>query len=227
MVSRVAQAIGGSLVFAIGFAVTSLPIAVIVLVPLSKGDRVLRTAFACGWSVGAAGAMAIVIAVSDAIGAGSDTSPATWVLMAKILFGAALLVLAGWEWRKRPAPGDAAHVPGWMRLVENISPLGSAGLGLAIAAANPKNLLMIVAGGLAIAESPLSTGGEVIAAAVFVILAVMPVVMLFALYRYLGRRAQRWLDVLTDWIELNNAAVMAVLLLVIGTALLGNGIAGL
>ena len=220
------QAIGGSLVFAIGFAVTSLPIAVLVLVPLSRGDPALRPAFACGWAVGTAGAVAIVIAVSDAIGAGSESSPETWVLITKILFGTGLLVLAGREWRKRPAPGEAAHIPRWMRSVERATPAGSAGLGLAIAAANPKNLLMIVAGGLAIAESPVSVAGEVIAAAVFVLLAILPVVTLFVLYRYLGSRARKWLDGLTAWIEENSAAVMSVLLLVIGAALLGNGIAG-
>jgi hypothetical protein len=48
---------------------------------------------------------------------------------------------------------------------------------VALSAINPKNLLMMVGGGIAIANAPASTGGKVIAAAVFVLLAVSTVVL--------------------------------------------------
>jgi hypothetical protein len=169
----------------------------------------------------------VVVACSDALGAGSNEAPATWVLVVKILLGTVLLVLAGVEWHKRPGPGEVAHIPHWLRSIEGITPWGSSGLGLAIAAANPKNLLMIVGGGLAIAEAPVSVGGEAVAGGVFVALAVLPVVTVFALSPYLGPRAQGGLETFTGWIEAHNTAVMAVLLLIIGVALVGNGLAGI
>jgi hypothetical protein len=65
-----------------------------------------------------------------------------------------------------------------------------------MAAANPKSLLLIVGGGLAVAEASISVGGEIVAGAVFVALAALLVVILVGLYRYLGIRIQRSLDAL-------------------------------
>ena len=50
-----------------------------------------------------------------------------------------------------------------------------------------------------------------------------PVVIYFAL----GQRARRILDELKAWMGAHNAAIMAVLCLVIGAKLIGDGISGL
>jgi threonine/homoserine/homoserine lactone efflux protein len=99
-------------------------------------------------------------------------------------------------------------------------------LGVALSAINPKNLLMMVGGGIAIANAPASTGGKVVAAAVFVLLAVSTVVLPVVLFHVLGARGQTILESLNSWLQANNAVVMAVLVLVIGVVLIGKGIAG-
>lgn len=48
-----------------------------------------------------------------------------------------------------------------------------------------------------------------------------------AIYFALGERAKRPLDELKGWMGANNAAIMAVLCLIIGAKLLGDGISGL
>lgn len=48
-----------------------------------------------------------------------------------------------------------------------------------------------------------------------------------AIYFLGGRRAGDVLGGLRDWMSRNNTAIMAVLLLVIGAKLIGDGIAGL
>ena len=48
-----------------------------------------------------------------------------------------------------------------------------------------------------------------------------------ALYFVLGDRATRLLEDLKTWMAANNAAIMAVLCLVIGAKLIGDGISGL
>ena len=48
------------------------------------------------------------------------------------------------------------------------------------------------------------------------------------LYRIVARdRAEAWLEDLKTWLAIHNAAVMSVLLLVIGAKLLGDGLGGL
>ena len=48
-----------------------------------------------------------------------------------------------------------------------------------------------------------------------------------AIYFLLGARARRILDELKAWMGAHNAAIMAVLCLVIGAKLIGDGISGL
>jgi hypothetical protein len=221
----VGEAIGESIVLALGLAVTSVPVVAIVLMLLEEGAGRRRLAFAAGWLVGTAAVLAAVIAASDALGTGPDTAPARWASIARIVLGAGLLGLAVVDWRKRPRRGEPTELPGWMRALGGSTVPRSAGLGLALATCNPKNLVLLLSGGLAIAGAPVGVAGEIVGAAVFVLVATAPVNTLVLLYRYLGAGPRRALDAGNAWIQTNNASVMAGLLLVIGAVLLVNGVA--
>jgi hypothetical protein len=221
------EAIGESIVLALGLAVTSLPVVAIVLMLLEEGAGRRRLAFAVGWLVGTAAVLTVVIAASDSLGAGSDASPARWASIARIALGAGLLVLAVVDWRQRPRRGEAAELPGWMAALGGSTVTRSATLGLALASCNPKNVVLILGGGLAIAGAPGGLAVEVVGAVVFVLVATAPVTTLVLLYRFLGAGPRRALDAANAWMQANNAVVMAALLLVIGLLLVVNGIASL
>jgi threonine/homoserine/homoserine lactone efflux protein len=179
-----------------------------------------------GWPVGVAGAPVVVIAASGAIGTGSDGAPSHGTSTVKLVLGVALLGLGLRNWRRRPGPGETATLPKWLQAIEDITPVKAVALGILLSALNPKNLLMIVGGGLAIAGAPASDGGKVVAAVVFVLLAISTVIIPVVLYRALGDRAKATLESLNTWLQANNSTVMAVLFLVIGVALIGKGIGG-
>jgi threonine/homoserine/homoserine lactone efflux protein len=103
----------------------------------------------------------------------------------------------------------------------------AAGLGFVLSAVNPKNLLMCVAAGTAIGSGRLSGGEDVIAVAVFTVLAASTVAVPVLAYAVARDRLRGRLDELKDWLQAHNAAVMSVLLLVIGAVLVGKGIGGL
>jgi threonine/homoserine/homoserine lactone efflux protein len=100
-------------------------------------------------------------------------------------------------------------------------------MGTALSGINPKNLLLTVAAAAAVAQSGVSTGDEVVAMAVFVVLATLGPGIPVAIYFAMGRRAAKLLDELKAWLGAHNAAIMAVLLLVIGAKLIGDGVGGL
>jgi threonine/homoserine/homoserine lactone efflux protein len=131
------------------------------------------------------------------------------------------------QWVKRPRDGADAPLPGWMRTIDEFSPTRSVALGSALSAVNPKNLLLTVAAAAAIAGSATSAGQEAVAFAVFVGIATLGPGVPVAVYFVLGERAERSLDTLKTWLSVHNAAIMAVLCLVIGAKLVGDGIAGL
>jgi threonine/homoserine/homoserine lactone efflux protein len=222
----VGQAIGQSITSAIGVAISPIPIIAIILMLLSKRAGSNSLAFTAGWVGGIAGALTVIILISSSIGTGPDNSPSSGTSTTKVVIGAAILLLGVRYWRKRPSPGEPTELPKWLRSIEAITPWKSLGLGIGLSVVNPKNILLLVAGGLAIAGAPATSGGKVVAAIVFVILAASTVVLPVVLYKILGDRAERSLESLNNWLQANNATVMSVLLLVIGVDLIGKGIGG-
>ncbi|HEY7814210.1 MAG TPA: GAP family protein [Nakamurella sp.] len=101
------------------------------------------------------------------------------------------------------------------------------GLGFALAAINPKNLLMAVAAGVAIGSGGLGVGGDVVAIVIFTVIAASTVVVPVIAYAVAKERMREPLAKAKAWLEENNSTVMAVLLLVIGVTLIGKGLGGL
>ena len=141
--------------------------------------------------------------------------------------GVLLLILAAKQFTARPHPGEQAEMPEWMKAIDTFTPVKAASLGVLLSAVNPKNLMMCVAAGIAISEGELSVGDQIVAVAVFTVIAVCSVAVPVIVYVADTERMRRPLDSLRTWLERNNTTVMVVLLLVIGVVLIGKGIGGL
>jgi threonine/homoserine/homoserine lactone efflux protein len=222
-----AEAIGQVLSLGLGVSLSPVPIIAVVLMLATPRARSNGPAFVLGWIAGLVVVGSLVLALASGAGAEQGSDPATWVDVLKLGLGALLLLIAGRQWVKRPRDGAAAPLPAWMRTIDEFSPARSVALGSALSAVNPKNLLLTIGAAAAIAGSATSAGQEAVAFAVFVAVATLgpaaPVVVYFAL----GERAARSLDALKTFLSVHNAAIMAVLCLIIGAKLIGDGIAGL
>jgi threonine/homoserine/homoserine lactone efflux protein len=113
-----------------------------------------------------------------------------------------------------------------MAAIDEFSPRGAARAGIVLSAANPKNLLLTVAGVEAIAETGISAGDQALALVVFILIASIGVSAPFAISIALGGRSRELLERVETWFVFNNAVIMSVLLLVIGAKLVGDAIAG-
>ncbi len=102
--------------------------------------------------------------------------------------------------------------------------MGTAAL---LAAVNPKNLLLTVTAGSVLGSSGLGTGGVVVCGAVFVAVASASIALPTIAYLVSPGRAEPVLASLRSWLVANNTAIMCVLLIVLGTKLLGDGIGAL
>jgi hypothetical protein len=221
------EAIGQALPFAIGVAISPMPIIAMVLILVTPRARSNGPAFLVGSVLAVALVGGIALAIADPAGASDDGAPATWVSWVKLALGLLLVALAVKQWRGRPRAGEEAPMPGWMSALDTFTPVRSLAIGAALSGINPKNLILIAGGVAAVAQTGMSGGDEAIAWVVFTVIASLgvgaPVVVLFAL----GDRAAKPLDELKTWMATNNTAIMAVLCLVIGVKLLGDGISGL
>jgi len=219
------QAIGDFLPSAVGVAISPLPIVAVVLMLATERARANGPAFIVGWWLGLAVVGAVVLSTTGgASGSGGETPG--WVNWLKLVLGVLLLVVGARQWRGRPRGGGQAAMPKWMSALDAFTPVKASGAGFVLSALNPKNLLLAIAGALAIAQAGISTGAQIGAYVVFVAIASVGVAAPVVLYFALGERSRELLDAMKDWLARNNAVIMAVLLLIIGVKLIGDAISG-
>lgn len=221
------QAIGSSLPLAVGIALSPLPIIAVVLMLTSKKAGVNGSMFILGWLVGLAIVGTVVLSLAAPANASESDGPAAWVGWLKLALGVLLLLVAVRQFRSRPRGGAEPAMPKWMATIDQTTPLAAFGLAAVLAGANPKNLLLAVGGAAAIAGTGISGGQQVIAYAVFALVGTLGVGIPVGLYFGLGERSASMLAELKEWMSRHNAVIMAVLCLVIGAKLIGDGIGAL
>lgn len=216
------EAIGATLGFAVGIAISPIPVAAVILMLFSGRARTNALAFGAGWVVGIAAVASIVVALP---GVGTDTgepSDATgWI---KLVLGLLLLLVAVRQWRGRPTGDAEPPVPGWMARIDDLRPGAAVGLGLALSAVNPKNLLLGAAAGASLAALDLPTGQAVGGIVVYTAVAAATVAVPVAAYLVAGARLDPTLAHTKEWLIANNSVVLAVLLVVFGVNLVGDAL---
>jgi hypothetical protein len=221
------EAVGQILPLAVGVALSPMPIVAVVLMLVTPRARINGPAFILGWVVGLAALGTILLAVADPAGASEDDAPATWVSWLMLVLGTLLLLIALRQWRGRPQGAEDPPAPKWMGAIEGFTPVKAAGAGALLSGLNPKNLLLAVAAAAAIAGTGISGGQQAAAYAIFALIGTIGVGAPVVIYFALGDKAPRILGLMRAWMAHNNAVIMAVLMLVIGAKLIGDGLAGL
>jgi hypothetical protein len=219
--------LGELLPLALGVAISPVPIIAVILMLLAPRARSTSLGFLIGWLAGIVVSVVVFLLLAGLLGDGTQDGPSTAVSWIKLVLGVLFLVLAVGQWRGRPKPGVDPELPGWMKAIDSFTPGRAAGLGFLLSGINPKNLAMAIAAGVAIGGAGLPGGQQVVAVIVYVVIAASTVAVPVIAYAVAADRIRGQLDELKSWLEANSATVMAVLLLVIGFVVFGNGLGGL
>ncbi len=171
------------------------------------------------------GSIVLVLATLGKISTGGTPSALAYVL--KLLLGLLFLLLALRQWQSRPKEGEELQMPKWMATIDKCTAGKAFGLAVLLAGVNPKNLALTLAAALSIAQAGASGAAPWIALAVFVILASLTVATPVFYYLFAGPSAEKMLASWKAWLVTNNATVMFILFLVLGVALIGEGLGGL
>jgi len=218
------QGISEVLPFAIGIAISPVPIIAVILIVFSNRARVNGPAFLLGWVLGLAVVSTAVYLFADAADAATDSTTSDGISWGKIVLGVVLLGLARRKFAQRPGAGHTAALPNWMATVETISPVKAAGLAVVLAVVNPKNLVLAVGAATGLGQLGLDTDDAVVALVVFVAVASLSILLVVGYDLLGGQRARSSLDDMKAWLTEHNDAVMAVLFLVFGVVLIAKGI---
>ena len=105
------QAIGQVLAFAVGVALSPVPIIAVVLMLATPKGRVNGPAFLGGWVLGLAVLGTAVLLIASGAAASKHGAPATWVSIVKLVLGVGLLLLAAPAMARAPSRRRAARAP--------------------------------------------------------------------------------------------------------------------
>ncbi|MCH9722765.1 MAG: GAP family protein [Actinomycetia bacterium] len=215
----------------VDFSLTELvPLALIIaLSPLSiiPGILMLHTprprptsiAFLVGWTLGILVITGGFVRGSELAGSLSN-SPA-WAPYVRIVLGSALIAFGIYRWLGR---NRSAHNPKWLASMTSIGPGRAFVTGLGLTVANVKVFLMCVAAGLAIGTAALGRSQAWTSVVLFTVVAASTVALPVLAYLVAGNRLDAPLDKLKRWMEDNHAALVGVILVVIGAMVLYKGI---
>lgn len=219
------DALTSSLTYAIGIAASPIPIVAVIVMLFSARPRVNSAVFTSTWVLGIAAIVTVTTAVPG-LGADSE-SRGTGRGVLRIAVGVVFLLLAVRNWRRRPAPGEPPTTPGWLHADAATGVRAAIVLGLLLSVLNPKDLALAASGGAAIGAEPLTTTESALAVVVFTLVAVSTVVLPVAVYAVAGARAAGALDRSRGWLLRHNAAVLAVIWLLLGVVFVAEGTAAL
>jgi hypothetical protein len=206
-------------------ALSPVPMVCIVLVLLSRRPVRAGLSFAAGWIGALAIAVGLIAWLTDAVADENAEAARDGVDLVQLAVGVLFAVLAVRYWRKRPEPGVPPPRPA---IVDRIATLSGPALvlsGAAAALANVKNLPLVVSAAGYIGGAGLAPGTTVVAAAIFVIAASVTVLTPLLAVAIMGsNRSAPTLKSVETWLLANLNTITVVLLTVLATVMIGNGL---
>jgi len=201
---------------------TTLTFSVLVLV---LGDRPLRAGF---WfflgAFGATAAVGVVAAfVLGDIASSPGSTPKTWVAVLDVVLAVAIFLFAGSRLRRPVDPRTTQAMIGRIEKVASSPAVAIIGAGAVLANAGAFMPIALKA----ISESHPSHAEYLIEWLVFTTISLLPLITALVLLVVAPRATVRVLGALRQWLERHAVTVGYTLALLLGIALLRNGIAGL
>lgn len=200
-------------------SISPLSIIPAVLVLQTPRPRRAGLAFLGSWLLGLCTLTAIFASSSDALD-GLRKSPPTWASWLRVVLGLALIAFGIYRWLSREGRSES---PKWMRAFETMTPRRAVITGLVLVFVRVEVLTMCALAGLAVGSSGLSRADEWTAAVIFIAVAASSVAIPVLAYAAAGHRLDDSMARLKDWMERNNAALLAAILVLIGLMVLYNG----
>ncbi|ORV40185.1 hypothetical protein AWC00_16065 [Mycobacterium conspicuum] len=206
----------------LGLVIAISPITVIpaVLVLHTPRPRPASLALLIGWVLGLVALTAAFVGASNLL-TGLQHQPPRWASLLRLVLGSALLAFGIYTWLTRRRP---RRTPVWLRSFSKLTPVRAGVTGAVLAVVRLEVVAMCAAAGLAIGTAGLTVAGVWASGLVFVAVSASTVAVPIVAFLAAGDRLDEPLERLKVWMEDNHAAMMAVILVVIGLIVLYNGI---
>ncbi|WP_170297354.1 GAP family protein [Georgenia thermotolerans] len=202
------------LLIGLAIALEPLPMsAYILLLSTAQGARA-GFGFVLGWVVTLAGLVVLTLLVTGGKPPATGSAPSTATLVAKILLGVALLVLA---WRTRARRGRPPAPPKWMGRLDTMNVAAAIALGFLL-----QPWFLVAAGVATVTAADLSNGATVLTLVGFGVLASASYLAMQAYVVASPVAARTRLDALRTWITVHQDQIVVVVSVAVGLWLIGK-----
>lgn len=211
---------------AVVVALSPFPIIAIVLILAGTRPRSSGLGFLVGWA-GGLGLLAGAILLLSGLATGAGADRGLLAALLQLGLGAAFM---GWgvvKWLQRPGPDDEAKQPAWMASLTGMPAPRALLLGLLLAAANPKIIVLTLAAVTSIIEAGLAPADAALAAGIYVLLGSLVVLVAVLAFLVAPGPAAGPLDRTRDLMVRHGSVIGIVVLLVLGAKLVGDGVTAL
>ena len=216
------EAISAILTLAVGVAISPVPIIAVILMLFSAKARVNGPMFLAGWAIALTVVVAVAYVLAGAAATATEETTTDTIAGASSSWACSCCCSPAASGRAGPRPGRRPRCPsGWRGSTASHRARPSASPCI-LAGPNPKNLLLSIGAGMALAALELSTNEAVVSMLVYVLIGSSTILVPVVYYLVGGAKAKATLDLLKDWLAMNNTAVMAVLFLLFGVKLIAG-----
>lgn len=214
-------AVGHILPIAAAGALSSVPIMAVILLLLSPNRSRSPVAFLIGWVLGLAVMITVFTLLAYVIPSSPRRSDAA-LGSALIAVGLSLIVIAIITWRR--GVGTAGEdLPRWLRAVGSMRSWQALGFALLLNV-RPKAVLLSAAAGLSLRGDSLSNGEVVVVIATYTVVSASSVAVPVVSSIVAPGRTERQLERARVWIAANTRIISALIMLMIGVVVVGNGL---
>lgn len=208
-----------ALPYAVGIAVSPLPIAFVLLLLSGPRGRARAAGFAAGWAVGLAATVSVLVVLVNRLDV-QDSHPA-WIGAANVAVGVGFLAAAAQAWR---GPQLMAGVLG---AIDHLTPARSAISGVVMSSVNPKVYALTLGAALALATTGATTGTAAATTTLYVAIGATGVILPVGVDLAAPVHSAHWLESFRAWLETHERTILIVLGVLIGVVFLRQGIATL
>lgn len=215
------ETLGGLIVYAVGVAVSPLPIVTAVAMIGSQGGMRLGSAYLLGWVVG----LAVLCGLVSWILPPSASDDPGWLGWLNVAVGVLAIALGVSAWWARSVPGVAE--PRWVAALDALTTRRAWGFGVAVSFGNPKVISIALAAVATLSTSGVGVAGWAAGVVLFVTLGSIGVAGPLLVALLATSRAPTVLARLRVLIAAKGHLVLAPVFVVIGVVLVYEGLVGL
>ena len=191
----------------LALVVSISPLSVIpaVLVLQTPRPRPTGLAFLGGWLLGLVALTAVVRRILRRA-QGLHNKPPVWASWTRVVLGLALIAFGIYRWLTREGHTES---PKWMRSFETLTPARALATGLVLVVVQGRGADHVRIGRLGHRQRELGNAGDWVTGAIYIAVAASTVAIPVLAYVAAGHRLDDPMARLKEWMERNNAAMLA------------------